>query len=285
MHPGVERKALTWTLACGRGSPEPGRAAPPRVGAAGRLRGVLSAALVMLALALAACGSTEDGAEATTSPRGVAGGENWNFETGDFRGWRTAAHGSGAWHVYRDGATPPDRTDSDPNFPFAMPDPAEGRFAAVTDMSAAGRRILYRNVQLNGPQRLRLTLFYDNHVVGEFSTPRTLAFEGCRPNQQFRIDVMDPSAPIDSMSRRAILATLFRTAAGDPEQVRPTTKTFDLSRWADRAVRLRFAQVDNRGPLRAGIDDVRLEALGGKSTQSGHAPHMEITAQGLRPTR
>jgi hypothetical protein len=39
----------------------------------------------------------------------------------------------------------------------------------------------------------------------------------------------------------------------------PTTRMFDLSRWAGSTIRLRFAQVDNRGPLRAGIDDVRLE--------------------------
>jgi hypothetical protein len=117
----------------------------------------------------------------------------------------------------------------------------------------------YRDVDLSGPQRLRLALFYDNHVVGEFSTPRTLEFDERRPNQQLRIDVIDPSAPIASMSRRAVLATVFRTAAGDPARIGPTTTTFDLSRWADRTIRLRFAQVDNRGPLRAGIDDVRLE--------------------------
>lgn len=205
---------------------------------------------------------TSDAAGAAASARAAAGGENWNFEAGDFRGWRTMSAGSGGWRVYRDGATPPDPTDSDPNFPFAVPDPPEGRFAAVTDMSAPGTRILYRDVRLSGPRRLRLTVFYDNHVVDRFFTPRTLRFEDCAPNQQFRIDVMDPSAPIDSLSGRAVLATVFRTAAGDPRKIAPTAMAFDLSRWADRTVRLRFAQVDNRGPLRAGIDDVRFEPLG-----------------------
>jgi hypothetical protein len=255
----VDRNALTQALACDRGAPELAGTAPPRACAAGRLRAVLSAALVMLAFPLAACGGTRDAADSPASTRAAASAENWNFEAGDFGGWRTVAAGSGAWHVYRDGATPPDPTDSDPNFPFAVPDPPEGRFAAVTDMSAAGRRILYRDLDLSGPQRLRLTVFYDNHAVGEFSTPRTLEFEGRGPNQQFRIDVMDPSAPIDAMSGRAVLATVFRTACGDPARIAPTTKTFDLSRWAGRTIRLRFAQVDNRGPLRAGIDDVRLE--------------------------
>jgi hypothetical protein len=259
MDTGVDRSAPTPALACGRGAPDLEGTTPPRACAAERLRAILSAALVMLTLPLAACGGAGDDADAPASPREAASEENWNFEQGGFSGWRTVAAGSGAWHVYRDGATPPDPMDSDLNLPFAMPDPPEGRFAAVTDMSAAGRRILYRDVDLSGPQRLRLEVFYDNHVVGEFSTPKTLEFEGREPNQQFRIDVMDPSAPINAMSGRAVLATVFRTASEDPARIGPTTKTFDLSRWAGRTIRLRVAQVDNRGPLRAGIDDVRLE--------------------------
>ena len=58
-----------------------------------------------------------------------------------------------------------------------------------------------------------------------------------------------------------VLATIFTTAAGDPQQLAPKTITFDLSQWEGKKVRLRFAQVDNRGPLRAGIDDVRLEQI------------------------
>jgi hypothetical protein len=224
-----------------------------------RLHAVLSATPVILAAFFAACGGTRDAAQTGASTRAAAGAENWSFEAGDFGGWRTVAGGSGAWHVYRDGASPPDPTDSDLKFPFAVPDPPVGDFAAVTDMSAPGRRILYRDVDLTGSRRLRLTVFYDNHVVGEFATPRTLEFEGSGPNQQFRIDVIDPSAPVDAMGGRAVLATVFRTAAGDPARIGPTLKTFDLSRWAGSTIRLRFAQVDNRGPLRAGVDDVRLE--------------------------
>ena len=35
--------------------------------------------------------------------------------------------------------------------------------------------------------------------------------------------------------------------------------TVDLSKWEGQTVRLRLASVDNRGPLRAGVDDIRLE--------------------------
>jgi hypothetical protein len=256
MRRSVDRSAVTGPLACCGSAP---RMASRRL-TAGRLRAVVGAALVMLALPVAACGTTDDAADAAAS-RATVAADNWDFEAGDLRAWRTEAAGSGAWHAYRDGATAPDPINSDPDVPFAVPDPPEGKFAAVTDMSAPGRRILYRDVKPTGAQRLRLTLFYDNLAVGRFSTPRTLHFDERRPNQQFGIDVMNPSAPIASMSRRAVLATVFRTAQGDPAQIAPTTKTFDLSRWAGRTIRLRFAQVDNRGPLRAGIDAVRLDRV------------------------
>jgi hypothetical protein len=236
---------------------EPGPLAKPRrVWRGRRTRALLAAALALVGISFLGCRMVDEADDAA-----AASAPNWDFEAGEFRGWHTTAKGSGAWHVYRDGAKAPDPAESDPNVPFAVPDPPEGQFAAITDMRAPGARILYRDLRLDGHQRLRVTLFYDNHAAGRFFTPRTLAFEGCTPNQQFRIDVLDPSAPIDAVGGRAILATLFRTAAGDPAKLDPSTRTFDLSRWAGRTVRLRFAEVDNQGPLRAGVDDVRLEPL------------------------
>jgi adhesin HecA-like repeat protein len=187
---------------------------------------------------------------------------NWNFETGDFTGWRTRSTGNGAWHVYEDGARPPDPTDTDPNYPFKVPEPPEGRFAAVTDMRAPGTRILYRDVELDGRFKLSFTVFYESHEV-RFSSPANLDQNHPEPNLQFRVDLIDPAARLDSLAAKDVLATIFRTARGDPGKLEPRTLSFDLSRWAGQKVRLRFAQVDNRGPLRAGVDDVRLEAVGG----------------------
>jgi hypothetical protein len=220
-----------------------------------------SAAIVAVLLYAYGTGDFEAGAVPTSSGSAAgAGTENWNFESGDFTGWRTRARGSGAWHVYADGTKPPDPTDSDPNFPFKVPQPPEGRFAAVTDMSAPGARILYRDVQLDGRVKLRLTLFYNN--VGEFSPPVSLDFNGCEANQQFRVDLTDPAAPVDSLAAKHVLATIFQTEPGDPDTLDPRAITFDLSRWAGKKVRVRFAQVDNRGPLRTGVDDVKLDAVG-----------------------
>ena len=68
------------------------------------------------------------------------------------RAHRLAAVGSGngGWFVYSDGHKAPDPARSDPNFPFLLPDPPQGKFAAVTDTNGPGTRILYRDVRLDG---------------------------------------------------------------------------------------------------------------------------------------
>jgi hypothetical protein len=127
-------------------------------------------------------------------------------------------------------------------------------------MTAPGSRIIYRDVKLDGQRNLKFSLFYTS--AGPLASPDTLAFGGCEPNQQFRVDLMDASAPVGSTDADHVLATIFRTAPGDPDTIAPRTVAFDLSEWAGERVRIRFAQVDNSGPLRAGIDNVRLEQLG-----------------------
>lgn len=222
----------------------------------------LVASTVIAALSLSACGATDDRTGAKTAAGAAtasAATGNWTFEAGDLSRWDTRAIGSGAWRVYSDGATPPDPTDSDRDFPFNVPDPPEGKFAAVTDMSAPGARILQRDVHLDGRFELRFTLFYVNptRLPRQSATPPS-PFHLGESTQQFRVDLIDPTARLNSVSAKDVLATLFATAPGDARKLAPRVMTFDLSRWAGRKVRIRFAQVDNSGPLRAGVDDVRL---------------------------
>jgi hypothetical protein len=234
--------------------------------------GVLAAVAVVavVALALAAWGVGAGDAD-EPAPRGtptptpavavaLAAG-SLDFERCARNGWMALSEGSGTWYVYSDGTVPPDPSDSDPRYPFRAPPPPQGRFAAVTDMSAPGSRILYRDATPGRRTELRFTLFYDNHAVGAFHAPNSLDHEGDAPNQQVRVDLLDPSAPADSVAAQDVLATIVRTRPGDPAKVAPRRVSFDLSRWAGRKVRIRFAQVDNLGPLRAGVDDVRLTTL------------------------
>jgi D-alanyl-D-alanine carboxypeptidase len=185
-----------------------------------------------------------------------------DFESGALEDWQAVGAGAGGWFVYSDGQKAPEPAQSDPNVPFDLPDPPQGKFAAVTDMNGPGTRILYRDVRLDGRFKLHLSVFYAG--VGGFSSPPTLAHDE-PDNQQFRIDVVAPSAPIDSVADDDVLVNVFKTSAGDPDRREPSGVSVDLSRWAGETVRLRLAGADNRGPLRAGVDDIRFEPVGSEA--------------------
>ena len=182
-----------------------------------------------------------------------------DFESGALTGWQAVGSGHGGWFVYNDGQKAPDPARSDPNFPFLLPDPPQGRFAAVTDTNGPGTRILFRDVRLDGRLTLRLTVFYAGSPA--LSSPRTLAWDAPQANQQFRIDLLDPSAPIDSVASGDVLVNVFRTSPDDEVARPPTRVKVDVSRWAGKVVRLRLAATENRGPMRVGVDDIRFEPI------------------------
>ena len=59
-----------------------------------------------------------------------------------------------------------------------------------------------------------------------------------------------------------MLVNVFRTSPDDPISLEPTAVSVDLSPWAGQTVRLRLAQSDNQGPMRAGVDEIRFEPMG-----------------------
>ena len=183
-----------------------------------------------------------------------------DFESGALTNWKAVGSGSGGWFIYTNGKKAPDPAQSDPNTPFDLPDPPQGKFAAVTDMSGPGTRILYRDVKLDGRFVLHLIVLYAG--FGGFASAETLAYDVPEANQQFRIDLVRPSAPIDSVAQGDILVNVFGTSPGDPDRLEPTAVSVDVSPWAGQTVRLRLAQTDNGGPLRVGVDNIRFEPIG-----------------------
>jgi D-alanyl-D-alanine carboxypeptidase len=223
----------------------------------GVLRGVRGrrSAVAAALVALVALGSVLVGCQAGPSTIVVE-----DFESGAITGWQAVSTGSGGWLVYADGHKPPDPAQSDPNVPFDVPDPPQGRFAAVTDMNGPGTRILYRDLRLQGRFTLRASVFYAG--TGPFSSPATLASDAPVANQQFRIDLVRPSAPIDSVAEGDVLVNVFGTSPGDPARRQPTEVSADVSGWAGQTVRLRLASTDNQGPLRVGVDNLRFQPIG-----------------------
>jgi hypothetical protein len=175
---------------------------------------------------------------------------NGGFEGGTFSGWTVVNQGSGDWFVY-DGALTPLNG-------FRIPVPPEGEFAATTDQRGPGSHVLYQDVALEAGfhHRLTFTVYYRNRN-GEFVTPPTLGHNG-PPNQQYRVDVLSPSAPVKSVAPGDMLATVFRTKVGDPARMAPTPTSFDLTGFAGTTVRIRFAEVDNQLFFRASVDNVEI---------------------------
>lgn len=128
-------------------------------------------------------------------------------------------------------------------------------------MSDPGIRILYRDVRLDGRYRLHLTVYYVSLDPLVKATPDTLAHALDEPNRQYRIDLIAVTAPIDALGPPHVLATIFSTSAGSPQRLAPTPFSLDLSPWQGQTVRLRLVVTDNRGALRAGVDDVQFETI------------------------
>jgi hypothetical protein len=177
---------------------------------------------------------------------------NGGFETGNFTNWNVANQpgGSGDWFVYS-GTTSPLSA-------FTIAAPPQGTFAATSDQTGPGSHVLYRNIKLEDDMEHKLSfyLYYENRA-GEFFTPRTLDYT-VFPNQQYRVDLLRPKADPFTVDPDDIRATLFRTRVGDPSSLPPTLKTFNLTRFAGKTVRLRFAEVDNQLFFQASVDRVRV---------------------------
>ena len=191
---------------------------------------------------------------------------NGDFETGDLSGWTvdsTSAPGNGYWFAYSGTVAP--LTGAALNSTVAAP--PQGTYAALSDEVNPGRRVLYQDVALDpvsqgGALTLKLWAYYKAQQ-GALGNPSPDSLDPNAPgvNEQYRIDVMKPTAAIDSIDPADVLVHLFGTQTGDPQSMAPTELTADLTPFAGQTVRLRFAEVDNNGVLNASTDDVRIETF------------------------
>jgi hypothetical protein len=178
---------------------------------------------------------------------------NGDFEAGDLTDW-TDWEGSG-WLVYEDPLAP------NRAFLHGSPvggmlvlefDPPQGAYAAVST-NQPGTHVLYRDFMVDGPSALRATVFYNKvSLFGE-----TYLFS----QYQYRVDLIDPAAPVDSLADEDVLGTVFQTKGGDPLSLEPTEVTYDLSPWQGKTIRLRAIEISNEQLLFAGLDNVRIEPI------------------------
>jgi hypothetical protein len=203
-------------------------------------------ALAVAALALLAAPGTA----------GAAIVNNGDFETGSLAGWQssTTPDPNGSWVAYTG-------TESPING-ITVPAPPQGNFAALTDQTGIGLRVLYQDITLppgGSVNQLGLLAYYVSSAA--IVSPDSLDPSG-GANQQYRIDVMKPSAPLDSVAPGDVLVPVFRTLAGDPQTLDPTQKTVDLTALAGQTVRLRLAEVDNQLFFNAAADAISVKSNG-----------------------
>lgn len=177
---------------------------------------------------------------------------NGDFETGTLSGWSVDEEGAGEWIAYS-GTTNPVGAEAPP-----LTLPPQGNFAASVVQGSPGTHILYQDVLIGTGQELLTLYAYYNSDAPLVTPPSGTLDAGGEPNQQYRIDVMDPTAPIDSVDPEDILEPVFATETGDPEFMAPKVFSVDLSRFAGQTVRLRMAEVDNESFFVAGADAVAI---------------------------
>ena len=149
---------------------------------------------------------------------------NGDFETGKLAGWQVhRAQEAGDWFAYGGDPNDPPSIRQDPiavkrgDGPIQAP--PQGRYAAVADELNPDTLILSQNIALGAglSHRLNLLAYYRSYVPIAVPAPDTLSADsealGGQANQQYRIDVMSPAAPLDSVNPSDILAPVFATRA------------------------------------------------------------------------
>jgi hypothetical protein len=214
------------------------------------------------------------------APNGAAAATvvNGDFESGTLDGWHVhRVTEAGNWFAYKGTDAPIGRKRPHPADPVQAP--PQGVYAATSDEANPDTLILYQDVALEAGlnHQLSLLAYYNSYEPIAAPTPNTLSVDeevlGGMPNQQFRIDVMKPDAPLESVDPADILHTLFVTRSGDPQTMAPTRLTANLSAFAGQTVRLRIANAVHEEVFNAGVDAVSISSTPPGRSPSGGSKH------------
>jgi len=171
---------------------------------------------------------------------------NGGFES-RMSGWSRDSAGSGRWKSY----TGAPALCSGPFFP-----PVAGTRAAATDALAPGSHILHQEIWVpDDARRLKMWVYYVS--TAPITTANTLDHTG-PPVLQYRVDILKPTARVDTMNAGKILGTPFANVNGDPMVVGPIPISFNLRPLRGEDVRLRFAEVSNLACFNAAVDGVKV---------------------------
>jgi hypothetical protein len=218
---------------------------------------------------------------ASLVPRGASAATvvNGNFESGTLDGWHVhRVTEAGNWFAYKGTAAPiGSRRKTNPAAPVQAP--PQGDYAAISDEANPDTLILYQDIALEAGynHQLRMLVYYNSYNPIAVPTPNTLSVGeeslAGEKNQQYRIDVMKPDAPLESVDPADILRTLFVTNPRDPQNMAPTKLTANLSAFAGQTVRLRIANAVHEEVFNAGVDAVSISSTAPGGSQPGGSRH------------
>lgn len=202
---------------------------------------------------------------------GAAEVVNGGFETGNFAGWEVRhTTSSGKWYAYEGTKALIDHERG----AVSVQPPPQGTHAAMTDEINPDSLFLYQDLQLEPGSRYKLSLlaYYDSYAALTAPALDTLGVDPEAPdtpaNQQFRIDVVRPDAPLASVGSGDVLLNVFRTRSGGARTMAPTRFVADLAPFAGQTVRLRIAVTATEEVLNGAVDAVELSAPDGTFPQS-----------------
>lgn len=153
--------------------------------------------------------------------------------------------GSGDWYAQTGTGSPTNAFPVDP--------PPDGTFAAMTDTTGAGGHVLYQDFTVPAGGGELACDVYVNNQAADFFDGGNLDYQTV-PNQQARVDLMDPAAPDDDVGA-GVLENLYITNPGDPLVQAYQTIGTSLDPYAGQTIRLRFAEVDNQFFFNVGVDN------------------------------
>lgn len=183
----------------------------------------------------------------------MAGIVNGGFETGDLSGWTTFEAntvGDGIFRAAQGGSVLPLSGAT-------APTASAGDTLAISDMAAAGLRVLYQDITIPTDAALSFDLWWNN-AAGFWVNPGNM-FPNPFPNQHARIDLIALDAPLNTTDPDDIALSLVTLDEDDDTQSGDwRSQQFDLSAFAGQTLRLRIAEVDNQGPLYVGVDNFSL---------------------------
>ncbi len=185
---------------------------------------------------------------------------NGSFETGDLTGWTTFEAntvGDGVFRAAPGGSVLP---LSGETAPLA----SHGDTLAISDMAAAGLRVLYQDITIPDNATLSFDLWWNN-VAGFWVNPDNM-FPNPFPNQHARIDLIALDAPLNTTDPDNIAMALVTLDDGPTQSGGWRSQQFDLSALAGQTLRLRIAEVDNQAPLFVAVDNFVLIPAPGAAT-------------------